>query len=233
MPGGCIFLVKNAFFCPGIMTTLQITQLLPVPLRETLQSASSGVWRQQLSPAQGEQVLLVAPSGSGKTTLMHILYGLRQDYEGEVLWNGSSLRAMDSEALSQLRREPVSMVFQDLRLFPALTAWENLELKRALTGTVSAQEMSGWLQRLGIAHRRDAPAQTLSYGERQRVAIIRALLQPFQWLLMDEPFSHLDPANIRAAAALIAEVTARNRAGMLVAALEADDHFRYTKTLRL
>jgi ABC-type lipoprotein export system ATPase subunit len=198
------------------MMSLEISQLIPLPLLEQIPPGGSDVWLCTWRLEQGEKVLVRAPSGSGKTTLMHILYGLRDDYDGTVAWEGAQLRGI-----------------QDLRLFPSLTARENIELKRALTNTVSAEEVAGWMSRLGIDHRRNAPVHTLSYGEQQRVAIIRALLQPFCWLLADEPFSHLDEANTRAAAALIDEVVQRHGAGLLLAELDGNDYFQYTKKLKL
>ena len=89
------------------------------------------------------------------------------------------------------------------------------------------------MKRLGIADKKLQKAQTLSYGEQQRVAIIRALVQPFKWLLMDEPFSHLDHENTQKAATLIAEVVAANKAGMLLADLDENHHFAYTRSLKL
>jgi ABC-type lipoprotein export system ATPase subunit len=215
------------------MMSLEISQLIPLPLLEQIPPGGSDVWLCTWRLEQGEKVLVRAPSGSGKTTLMHILYGLRDDYDGTVAWEGAQLRGISSETLARLRAETVSMIFQDLRLFPSLTARENIELKRALTNTVSAEEVAGWMSRLGIDHRRNAPVHTLSYGEQQRVAIIRALLQPFCWLLADEPFSHLDEANTRAAAALIDEVVQRHGAGLLLAELDGNDYFQYTKKLKL
>lgn len=174
-----------------------------------------------------------APSGTGKSTLIHLLYGLRNDYDGAASWDGKNISTMDAEATSALRAGDISIIFQDLRLFPELTLRENLDIKRALTNTVSGDEMQTWIERLGLAHRRDALASTLSYGERQRTAIIRALLQPFKWLLMDEPFSHLDEENTARAAALIGEVVDRLEAGFLYADLDDNAHFPYTQKLRL
>jgi len=211
--------------------TLHLQHLLPHPLAGT--ERASAVWRQSVDFAPGARVFIQAPSGTGKTSLLHILYGLRSDYDGAVKWNNADLRRVDGEALAALRGRPVSVIFQDLRLFPSLTLWENLEIKRALTQTVSAAEVDDWVARLGLAHRRNALASTLSYGERQRTAILRALLQPFTWLLMDEPFSHLDEANTAKAAELIDEVVTRNGAGFLYADLDDNAHFSYTQKLRL
>jgi ABC-type lipoprotein export system ATPase subunit len=212
---------------------LTITQLLPIPLKERLQSRSSEVWQQTVSLQQGEKLFIQAPSGTGKTTLAHILYGIRRDYEGSVLWDDKSLGSINNEQLAELRKKQISIVFQDLRIFPELTAWENLELKRSLTNTITAEEVTEWMARLGMTERKNSMGGTLSYGERQRIAIIRALLQPFEWLIMDEPFSHLDKANIQKASTLIDEVAARNKASILLADLDDNRYFDYSKTLHL
>ena len=77
-------------------------------------------------------IKIKAPSGTGKTTLIHTLYKLRDDYEGNVLWNKNDLKKISSEELATFRQQNISIIFQDLRLFPNLTARENIELKRVL-----------------------------------------------------------------------------------------------------
>jgi putative ABC transport system ATP-binding protein len=212
---------------------LRLAGLMPVPLRDRLQARDSGIWKQERVLAQGQKTFVQAPSGSGKTTLIHILYGLRNDYDGAVSWDGKALAAMNPEQVAELRQRAVSVIFQDMRLFPALTAWENLEVKRALTDTVPAAQVRDWLDQLGIADRAERPAATLSYGEQQRLAIVRALVQPFSWLLMDEPFSHLDAANTVRAASLIGAVVAERKAGFLIADLDDNQYFNYDQKLLL
>ncbi len=212
---------------------LKLDKVAPTPLLDKIRSGSSAVWLNELQLEQGEQVFIQAPSGTGKTTLVHLLYRLRNDMQGSISWAGNDISSLGEEQLANLRSRHISIIFQDMRLFPELTAWENLEIKRGLTGTADAGTVSGWMQRLGIEHKKNAPARTLSYGEQQRVAIIRALLQPFDWLLMDEPFSHLDRGNIQKAAGLIQDVVAQNNAGIIVADLEDNDHFPYTRKLTL
>lgn len=213
------------------MMALQLDHLMPHPLRDS--GRNSGIWGQSLLLQPGQRIFIQAPSGTGKSTLIHILYGLRKDYDGRVLWEGADIRTMNEQQLAVLRAGKLSMVFQDLRLFPELTAFENLEIKRCLTNTVTVAEMEEWMQRLGLSHRRNALAATLSYGERQRVAIIRALLQPFAWLLMDEPFSHLDQVNIAKAESLIQEIVVRNNSSLILADLEDNDHFTFTQKISL
>jgi len=209
--------------------SLSLQGLIPIPLRERLQSRESEIWLQDIHWTAPAQIFLQAPSGTGKTTLVHILYGLRNDYEGQVHWGSGEIRKMDPEQLATFRQQELSVIFQDLRLFPSLTAWENLEIKRMLTNTISEEELRSWMDRLGIADRSEQAAATLSYGEQQRVAILRALLQPFSWLLMDEPFSHLDAHNTELAAQLILEVVTRNQAAFLLLDLDDNRHFNYTQ----
>lgn len=212
---------------------LSLQGVIPLPLREKVAAGKSGIWNSSLSLAGGEYVFVQAPSGTGKTTLVHILYGLRRDYEGQVKWDGATLAGATGEALAALRANNISVIFQDMRLFPELTAWENIEIKRRLTNTVTGQQALEWLRRLGLEDKAGSMGGTLSYGEQQRVAIIRALLQPFEWLLMDEPFSHLDHANTQKAIDLISEVVRQHKAGMILADLDENNFFPYTQSILL
>jgi ABC-type lipoprotein export system ATPase subunit len=212
---------------------LSLQGVIPIPLREKVTSRQSGMWNTSRAFNKGEYVFIQAPSGTGKTTLVHILYGLRKDYEGEIKWDHTNLTTTNNETLANLRTNGVSVIFQDMRLFPELTAWENIEAKRRLTNTVTAAQAGEWLDRLGLQDKKNSLGSTLSYGEQQRVAIVRALLQPFDWLLMDEPFSHLDHANIAKAITLISEVVQQHKAGMILADLDENNYFPYTQTVIL
>ncbi len=212
---------------------LSLQGIVPVPLREKVNNYQSGIWKTSQVINKPEYVFVQAPSGTGKTTLVHILYGLRKDYEGDAKWGSNALKTIDTETLAALRTNNISVIFQDMRLFPELTAWENLEIKRKLTNTVTEQQVAEWLDRLGLKDKKDSMGNTLSYGEQQRVAIIRSLLQPFEWLLMDEPFSHLDHANINKAIALISDVVKSRNAGMILADLDDNNFFPYTQKIIL
>lgn len=212
---------------------LSLQGVIPVPLREKVTAGKSGMWNTSVSFNKGEYIFIQAPSGTGKTTLIHILYGLRNDYTGDVKWQDRPLTATDNETIAALRAKNLSIIFQDMRLFPELTAWENVDIKRRLTNTVSGNEAHEWLNRLGLSEKKNSIGSTLSYGEQQRVAIVRALTQPFEWLLMDEPFSHLDHANTQKAIALIHEVVKKHNAGILLADLDENNFFPYTQTIIL
>lgn len=183
--------------------------------------------------APGSRVLVNAPSGSGKTTLIHLLYGLRRDYRGEYQIAGQDSRQMGRKAWAQVRQRQLAVVFQDLRLFPAASGRENIALKAGLVPVKTEAQIGEMAQQLGIADKLDRPVETLSQGERQRVAIIRALCQPFEWLLMDEPFSHLDEGNIAAARTLIMERVEEEKAGFVLAGLGFDYGFETQIALRL
>lgn len=212
---------------------LSIEGLVPVPLREKSADHRSDIWNNSCNFTAGSYTSVLAPSGTGKTTLIHCLYGIRHDYSGRISWQGKDLRDYNAEALAELRSMQVSVIFQDMRLFGDCSAWENLELKRCLSNTVPPERVVQWMERLGIACKRNAPASQMSYGEQQRLSIIRALLQPFSMLLMDEPFSHLDKRNTAIAAELILSVVEEQKASLLLADLDENDFFPYHQTLHL
>lgn len=212
---------------------LSIDGLVPIPLREKVNKRSSDIWNTSVVFGSETYTSVVAPSGTGKTTLIQSLYGIRKDYEGKIFWNGSVWSSFDAARIADIRAREISVIFQDMRLFPECTAWENLELKRSLTNSVPASRVSEWMDRLGIADKRDALAGKMSYGEQQRLSIIRALLQPFSFLLMDEPFSHLDNNNTAIAAELILSVVQEQKASLLLADLDENTFFPYHKTMHL
>ena len=210
---------------------LTMHNVIPLYLQDRLKGQPSAIWGTTVGMQQGELVSVQAPSGAGKSTFVQLLYGLRKDYTGTAQWDDLAANTTDDEALAALRTNNISIVFQDLRLFGELTAMENIEIKRCLTNTTSTATVHEYLHRLGMSHKIDARAETLSYGERQRIAIIRALMQPFNWLLLDEPFSHLDNDNRHKAIELIRETVHARKAGMILADLNTNNYFAYTQTL--
>ena len=212
---------------------LTLNELIPEPLRDKLSTTNSGIWKKKVTMQEGECIFIQAPSGTGKTTLLHVLYGIRHDYAGAVVWGSDNMKRLNEDQLVVLRAQDISIIFQDMRLFPGLTAWENLQVKVALNGNIAESVIIEWMDRLGIAEKKNALAATLSYGEQQRVAILRGLLQPFRWLLMDEPFSHLDRDNTVKAIKLISEVVLQRKAGILLADLDENTYFPYTQTIML
>ena len=102
---------------------LQLQQLLPIYF-ESDQRSISEVWRKELLFSKGEYIKIVAPSGSGKTSLMHFLYGLRSEYNGNIIYNSANLKNFSREDFAGYRKDHVSIVFQDLRLLRC--AWAHV-----------------------------------------------------------------------------------------------------------
>lgn len=213
---------------------LQLQNIIPIPLKDKLLQRNSDVWNKTLQFNTGDFVKIKAPSGTGKTTLVHIIYKLRKDFEGVVVWNSKNLLLINQDELAVLRQQNISIIFQDLRLFPNLTARENIELNRVLQQPIyESNVIDVMAEELGIGSILHQKASMCSYGEQQRIAIIRALMQPFNWLIMDEPFSHLDKSNIDKAATLIEAECKKRNAGFILTDLEDDEHFNYTQFLNL
>ena len=214
------------------MATLTIKNLLPAYFEEARKQASE-IWGKDLTFTKGDLVKIVAPSGTGKTSLIHFLYRMRQDYNGNISYDEKDLAQYTREETARLRKDYVSIVLQDMRLFNGQTILENLEIKRQLNPYHQQQKIVDMAKRLGIDSRLHALAGQCSYGEQQRAVIIRALLQPFDFLLMDEPFSHLDDANSKKAMELILEEVKERNACVIFAELERVDYYPATKLFRL
>jgi len=146
----------------------------------------------------GERVALTGPSGSGKTTLLNLLGGVDRPTSGHIDFDGTRLGDLDGDGLAALRRRNVGTVFQFFHLLPTLSAFENVELPLQLLDVPAAERrdrVASLLERVGVAHRADAPPGELSGGEMQRVAIARALVHRPRLLLADEPTGNLDSRN--------------------------------------
>jgi len=213
---------------------ISLKNIVPIPLKVKILATQKDVWNKEISFNKNEFTKIVAPSGTGKTTLMHFLYNLRNDYEGTILYDDINIQTINSADIATYRQNKLSVIFQDLRLFPQLTAKENIELKRTMTEPFyPSEKIDEMAEILGITHILNQQTGKCSYGEQQRIAIIRALIQPFELLLMDEPFSHLDNNNIAKAAALIEEECKKRNAGFVITDLDEDQHFKYTRVLHL
>ena len=229
---------------------IELNQVIPFPLLENGLNLASDVFNTEgVLFEKGKNYLITAPSGKGKSTLIHAVYGLRDDYQGSIFFEKKDIRTQSVEDWSVIRQQKLAIVFQDLRLFLNLTARENIELKRQLTGddslkntqnpklktqnTPSVSDLENWSKRLGIADFLDKTVATLSYGQRQRVAIVRALAQPFDYLLLDESFSHLDTDNIKIATDIIKEACEQQKAGLLLVSLGDAYFFDYDKRVEI
>ncbi|WP_068674291.1 ABC transporter ATP-binding protein [Oceanobacillus sp. Castelsardo] len=165
-----------------------------------------------LSLAEGEITALVGASGSGKSTLLTIAAGLQPASDGQVLFEGKNINAMNQEQIRQIRASEFGFVFQFAHLVPFLTVEEQLMLMldvsdSTLKKTEQKREVNRVLQLVGMDHRKNAYPPSLSGGEKQRVAIARAIIHQPKVLFADEPTASLDSKRSKDVMALIRELT--------------------------
>jgi ABC-type lipoprotein export system ATPase subunit len=211
---------------------LAIRHLLPTYFDQAV-TETSEIWGKDLVFEKGDFVKIVAPSGSGKSSLINFLYGMRNEYKGNILYSDKNINQFSLEELARYRKDHISIVFQDLRLFPDQNVRENIEIKRQLNPYHPADKITEMANRLGIGSKLSSRCGTCSYGEQQRIAIIRSLMQPFEILLLDEPFSHLDNKNSEKAMELMLEESRLRNATIIFADLERIDYFPFTRLYHL
>jgi putative ABC transport system ATP-binding protein len=153
----------------------------------------------------GEFVVISGSSGSGKTTLLSILSGLDRPTSGRILLSGRDITGLSEDQLAPLRNVETGFVFQAFHLIPSLNALENVmfpaELRRDREAAGKAEAL---LRRVGLWERRSNYSQQLSGGEKQRVAICRALINGPKIVFADEPTGNLDSENSRGIVDLLA-----------------------------
>ena len=214
------------------MQSIQLQDIIPTYLEQE-KIESSAVWGNDILINKGKNIAIVAPSGSGKTSLIHFLYGLRSDYNGKVFYEDRNAKAISADEKAAVRAENISIIFQDLKLFAQHTVYENIAVKKQLNLYKDATSIEEMATRLGLDKKLSQLASTCSYGEQQRIAIIRALQQPFDFILMDEPFSHLDEDNAKKAMTLIEEEAAKRNASIILADLHPVTFFKADALLQL
>ena len=143
----------------------------------------------------GQSVAILGPSGAGKTSLLMLIAGLESLSTGKAALAGQDITTMNEDALAQLRRDHVGIVFQAFRLIPSMTALQNVAVPLELAGdSQAAEKAADALNSLGLGHRTHHLPDQLSGGEQQRVAISRAIVTRPDILLADEPTGNLDSA---------------------------------------
>lgn len=213
------------------MERIELLHTLPLVFQG--QEPKSQIWLQDVTFQKGRTYLVEANSGTGKSSLCSYIIGYRKDYLGTILFDGKDIRNYRVSEWTSLRKHSLSLLFQELRLFPELTAMENVQIKNGLTGHKSRQEIETWFERLGIADKMDAKAGRMSFGQQQRVAMIRALVQPFDFLMADEPVSHLDDKNSAVMGEIMMEEARRQGAGVIVTSIGRHISLPYDKTFCL
>ena len=193
----------------------------------------SEIWNTDVTFEKGHLYLIEADSGKGKSTFCSYILGYRHDYSGEVRFDDRVSRVFKVKEWVEIRLRHIAFLFQELRLFPELTAYENVKIKNELTGTKTREEILNWFERLGIADKVDQKVGLMSFGQQQRVAMMRALAQPFDFILADEPISHLDANNSRIMGEIMMEEAKKQGAGVIVTSIGKHMDLNYEKILKL
>lgn len=193
----------------------------------------SELWKQNVEFKKGNTYLVEADSGQGKSTFCSYVLGYRHDYQGVIRFDQQDVKTFKVKDWTNIRLSHVSCLFQDLCLFPELTAFENVEIKNRLTNHKSKGEILQWFEMMGIADKVDTQIGLMSFGQQQRVAMMRALVQPFDFIIADEPISHLDDNNSHIMGKVMMEEVGRQGAGVIVTSIGKRMDLQYDYTIRL
>lgn len=214
------------------MNTINFRSVMPQVFAQR-NDLHSEVWSQDVSFEKGHLYLVEADSGKGKSTFCSYVLGYRHDYSGNIMFDEDDIASYKVGDWVEIRKRHISHLFQELRLFPELTAIENVEIKNKLTGAKSRSQILEWFDRLGIADKVDAKIGRMSFGQQQRVAMIRSLCQPFDFILADEPISHLDDHNSRIMGEIMMEEAHAQGAGVIVTSIGKHMDLPYEHTFKL
>lgn len=198
--------------------------------REDLQS---DIWLQDITLQRGKSYLIRAVSGTGKSSLCSYLYGQRGDFHGEILFDGENITSYDISQWCEIRQREISILFQDLKLFGELTALQNIEIKNDITHTKSQNEIVALFEEFGIGDKLHSRIDHMSFGQQQRVALIRALCQPFSFLLLDEAISHLDDTNSDIMRDIVMREVKAHNAALIVTSIGKHMNIDYDVCLNL
>lgn len=214
------------------MNTIQFKYVIP-QVFASREEQNSDVWQQDIAFEKEKVYLIEAESGKGKSTFCSYLIGYRHDYSGQVLFDDIDARGLKVADWTNIRQQHISMLFQELRLFPELTAMENVLIKNNLTGYKTREEIVSWFEMLGIPDKQDVKIGRMSFGQQQRVALMRSLVQPFDFLVADEPVSHLDDQNATIMGDIMMQEVRRQGAGLIVTSIGKHMDLNYNKVVQL
>lgn len=182
---------------------------------DTMERIVDGV---SLSVARGEFVVISGKSGSGKTTLLSLLSGLERPTEGRVVIDGRDITDLGEDALGSIRNRNTGFVFQSFHLIPSLNALENIMFPADLKGDPDGREKGeALLRRVGLWERRSHFPEQLSGGEKQRVAICRALINEPDIIFADEPTGNLDSENSKIVIDLLTDLHKERTTSLVMA----------------
>ncbi len=171
-----------------------------------------------LNVIEGETLVITGSSGSGKTTLLSLLAGLDKPTGGHIFMQGQDITHMHEDELAPLRNQTIGFVFQSFHLVPSLTAIENITFPAEICkDRLAGQKAQTLLERVGLLGRKANYPHQLSGGEKQRVAICRALINAPRILFADEPTGNLDSENGQTILRLLLDLKTEHQATLILA----------------
>lgn len=214
------------------MNNITLSNVVP-EIFASREDLHSDIWHTVVTLERGKRYLIEAVSGTGKSSLCSYLYGQRGDYRGNILFDGENVASYSTNKWCDIRQRHISILFQDLKLFGELTALENVRIKNDITHTKDLKSIVDWFDELGIGDKLHSRIDRMSYGQQQRVALIRALCQPYSFILLDEPISHLDDKNSDIMRDIILREAAAQGAAVIATSIGKHMNIDYDKCLRL
>ena len=187
-----------------------------------------------LAVEAGEFVVVQGASGSGKSTLLSLLSGLDKPTAGHIFIDARDITDMAEDEMAPLRNTTIGFVFQAYHLVPALTALENVSFPAELRGDPQAgRKAAALVARVGLSHRVDSFPHQLSGGEKQRIAICRALINAPALIFADEPTGNLDSSSGRSILSLLREVQQEYHATLVMVTHNPDIALTADRVLQL
>ena len=214
------------------MDRIQFCSVIPEVFSHQ-ENLNSEIWNTDVCFEKGHLYLIEADSGKGKSTFCSYIVGYRHDYSGQVLFDTQDTKAFKVKQWVNIRKEHISHLFQELRLFPELTALENVQIKNKLTNFKTEKQIAEWFEALGIADKLNEKIGHMSFGQQQRVAMIRALVQPFDFIIVDEPISQLDDTNAEIMGHIMMNEAKAQGAGVIVTSIGKHMNLNYERTFKL
>ena len=215
------------------MERISLYNVLPLVFTDIRNDIESDVWKQEIHFDKANSYLIEAASGKGKSSFCSYVYGYRKDFEGSIFFDTVNLTGIKPDGWDSVRILSLSLLFQGLSLFPELTALENVQLKNNLTHYKEVRYITEMFEMLGIKDKLNEKIGKMSWGQQQRVAIIRCLCQPLDFIILDEPISHLDDHNASVIAELVGKEARLQGAGIIVTSIGKHLPFEYNKRLAL
>lgn len=214
------------------MEIIELNKVVPC-IFTAKEQLKSDVWNKDIAIEKGKSYLIEAASGTGKSSLCSFIYGYRNDYVGTILFDGKDIRNISKNGWTNIRLNKIGIMFQELRLFPELTAGENVIIKNNLTKFRSVDKIRTWFSMLGIEDKWNEPVGKMSFGQQQRIAFIRMLCQPADFLFMDEPVSHLDDENGKIMGKILVNEIRERGVGVVVTSIGRRLYVDYDTEIKL